>query len=419
MRLIFINRFFFPDQSATSQLLSDLCFFLADRGFHVHVVTSRQFYENSEAKLPAEEENHGIRIHRLWSSRFGRNPLFFRVFDYLTFYLTAAWFLQKFVSCNDVLIAKTDPPLISMVAWMVGKLKGARTVNWLQDLFPEVATGLSGGWLKLIDGFLKGLRNVSLRDAVLNIAIGSRMARNLIKIGIPASKVRTVHNWADGKAIVPCVREENRLRREWGLDSRFVVGYSGNMGRAHEFETILGAINGLENRPDIAFLFIGAGVHRDWLVSELKGRIPSNVVFQPLQPRDQLRFSLSVPDVHLVTLQPVMEGLIVPSKFYGVAAAGRPTIFVGAPDGEIADILRSANCGMAIGKGDVTGLVGAIMELKQNSSLAATFGYNARQVFERCYDKTVAMYSLKQLLMEVTTSGYPSERPPACGRSSF
>ena len=405
MRLIFINRFFFPDQSATSQLLSDLCFFLADRGFQVHVVTSRQLYENSEAKLPAEEEIHGIRVHRLWSSQFGRNPLFFRVFDYLTFHLSAGWFLQKFVFRDDVLIAKTDPPLISMVAWMVGKLKGTRTVNWLQDLFPEVAIGLGDIWLQFVQRFLKWLRNVSLDAALLNISIGHRMAQNLVKIGVPAAKLRTVHNWADGKAVVPCVREANRLRMEWGFDSRFVIGYSGNMGRAHEFETILGAIRFFEDIPDLGFLFIGSGVHRDRLSSEFKGRPSMKVVFKPFQPREQLKYSLSVPDVHLVTLQPAMEGLIVPSKFYGIAAAGRPTIFVGDPNGEVPEILRSADCGFTVAKGDVAGLVKAIVELKQNPGLAARFGYNARQVFEQNYSKAVAMNSFEQLFRDVAERG--------------
>jgi hypothetical protein len=137
--IIFVNRFFFPDHSATSQLLSDLCFFLAGKGFQVHVVTSRQLYEDPEAELDTEEEVNGVKVHRVWTSRFGRTNLLLRAVDYLTFYLSAGYQLLLLVSRGNVIVAKTDPPLISVVAWLVARLKGAALINWLQDLYPEVA----------------------------------------------------------------------------------------------------------------------------------------------------------------------------------------------------------------------------------------------------------------------------------------
>jgi glycosyltransferase involved in cell wall biosynthesis len=131
------------------------------------------------------------------------------------------------------------------------------------------------------------------------------------------------------------------------------------------------------------------------------------VVFKPFQLREKLMYSLTVPDAHLVTLQPAMEGLIVPSKFYGIMAAGRPTIFVGDPNGEIPEILRSADCGFTVAKGDVAGLVKAIMDLKQNPGLAERFGFNARRLFERRYKKSMAMNSFEKLFRKVDQQNSP------------
>jgi len=163
MKSVFVNRYFYPDHSATSQLLSDLCFFLADKGFQVHVVTSRQLYEDPEAELAEEEEVNGVKVHRVWTSRFGRTHLLLRAVDYLTFYLSAGYKLLSLVSREDVIVAKTDPPLISVVAWLVAKLKGAMLINWLQDLYPEVAMALEVRGMGLMSGVLCSLRNLSLR----------------------------------------------------------------------------------------------------------------------------------------------------------------------------------------------------------------------------------------------------------------
>ena len=126
MKVVFLNRFFFPDHAATSQLLSDLAFDLADSGYEVHVITSRQRYDDASARLPAESEVKGVRIRRVWTSRFGRGHLSGRAMDYLTFYLTTAWGLWRLIRRGDVVVAKTDPPLISVVAGWVAGYGGAR-----------------------------------------------------------------------------------------------------------------------------------------------------------------------------------------------------------------------------------------------------------------------------------------------------
>lgn len=225
------------------------------------------------------------------------------------------------------------------------------------------------------------LRDGTLRSAYVNVVLGSAMQRYLISRGVSESKLRVIHNWAVGDMVHPVTPEDNRLRREWGLDGKFVVGYSGNMGRVHEFETILGAVEDLKGDTSVVFLFIGDGAQKKWLENEVTKRGLDNVRFLPYQPSDQLAASLSVPDVHLVSLRPEAEGLVVPSKFYGIAAAGRPTLFVGDQEGEIAHLIRETQCGIAIGVGDVSGLAAAIDLLRGDPSLYKRYCENARRVF--------------------------------------
>ena len=143
--VVFVNRYFSPDISATSQMLTDLAFGLARRGWRVRVVTSRQRYDDPGARLPPREILDGVVVDRIPTTRFGRTSLFGRAIDYLTFYLSAAWTLLRVIREGDVVVAKTDPPLLSILTTPIVRLRRAIAVNWLQDLFPEVATGVGLG----------------------------------------------------------------------------------------------------------------------------------------------------------------------------------------------------------------------------------------------------------------------------------
>jgi glycosyltransferase involved in cell wall biosynthesis len=192
--------------------------------------------------------------------------------------------------------------------------------------------------------------------------------------------------------------EDNALRREWGLEGKFIVGYSGNMGRVHEFETILGAADVLKGDEGTVFLFIGGGAQRAWVEARARERGLSGVRFLPYQPRERLAESLSAPDVHLISLRPEVEGFVVPSKFYGIAAAGRPAIFVGNRDGEIARIINESGCGIAVSQGDVVGLSAAITRFRNNPAPCQKCGANARRVFEERFDKRIALAAWASVL---------------------
>lgn len=412
MKLIFVNRFFYPDRSATSQLLTSLAIALAARGWEVHVVASRLRYEDPGAALPAREMIKGIQVDRVWTLRFGRSNLAGRAVDYLTFYFSAAWRLWRLARRDDIVVAKTDPPILSVVAAGVAATRGAKLVNWLQDVYPEIAQVLRmPGVHGVFERWLRGLRNWSVRRAQVDVVLCERMRARIENAGVWPARITLIPNWECGRTIRPVSREDNELRREWGLANRFVVGYSGNMGRAHDFVTMIDAAERLGSGVDeLAFLWIGDGSQRLWLQQEAHRRGLTNFMFKPYQPRERLAESLSVSDVHLMSLQPELEGLVFPSKFYGVLAAGRPILHVGDPAGDMAVELRERQCGYTIEPDDSAALAARIKFLSLHMENCQQMGARARHAFVTHYDESFAIARWETLLKNVANS--PPALPP-------
>lgn len=405
-KIIFVNRFFYPDQSATSQLLTDLVSKLNfDTDVDVVVVASRRVMADPDILLDKSEIINGIKVRRVYTTNFGKKTLLGRVLDFLLFYFTSFFLLLKIVGKGDVVVVKTDPPLISLTSMLAVKIKRAKQINWLQDIYPEVAGRLG---IKLFNGvigrFLVRTRNYALRKSLYNVVLGEVMSSYVESLGIERDKIRIIHNWSDGVSIKPINKESNYLTKEWGLEDKFIVCYSGNMGRAHEFDTILNAIEGLKSYNDIVFLFIGDGAKRQWLEEQANTRKLDNIIFKPYQDFSKLSYSLSVGDVHLISLIPELEGLIVPSKLYGVMAAGRPSLFVGSDEGEIKKILAESDCGRSTLIGEADSLANVIITLYEDKELLLKISKNARSEYMKKYDKPVALENWQSLLSDVVSN---------------
>jgi colanic acid biosynthesis glycosyl transferase WcaI len=405
-RLIFLNRYFFPDHSATSQILSDLTFHLDAAGHEVHVVASRQIYDEPEAALPACETIHGVTVHRVASTRFGRTALIGRAFDYLSFYRSARQCLAEIARPGDIVIAKTDPPLLSVAIAPTARRRRARLVNWLQDIYPETAAVVG---VPLIRGpiaeALAALRNRSLRNAEATVVAGELMAHRIKALGVPPARVHVVANWCDDEAIRPLEPANNPLREAWQLVGKFVVGYSGNLGRAHEFETMLAAAARLRNEPRIVFLMIGGGKHFEAMAAEIKARgLEDAFRFRAYQERAMLPHSLTVSDVHWLSLDRRLEGLIVPSKFYGIAAAGRPIVMIGDEQGEIGRLVRQHRCGVAITPGDAVTLADTLRRWSEEPQTVAEMGARARQMLDEKLTKAQALARWSQLIDQLAAA---------------
>jgi colanic acid biosynthesis glycosyl transferase WcaI len=402
-RIIFLNRFFFPDHSATSQIVSGLAFHLAALGRHVHVITSRQLYDDPQARLPARETLSGVHVHRVATTQHGRSALFGRGIDYLSFYTSLWRCLLALADRGDVLVAKTDPPLLSVLAMRAAGRRGAHLVNWLQDLYPEVAVQLG---IPLLGGPLSQglsyLRDRSLHAAAANVVVGHRMAERVLARGVARDRVQVIHNWSDDEQISPIPHADNPLRREWGLADKFVVGYSGNLGRAHEYNTILAASERLRSHPRIVFVFMGGGHLFNELAHAVSERGLEHLFrFFPYQDQALLKYSLCAADAHWISLRPELEGLVVPSKFYGVAAAGRPIIAISAKDGEIARLVEQHGCGLVIEPGNAQALAEALSRLSTDSKCIADMGVRARAMLEAHFTRRQAFERWRHVLDQV------------------
>jgi colanic acid biosynthesis glycosyl transferase WcaI len=240
--------------------------------------------------------------------------------------------------------------------------------------------GLSGA----LGAAVRSLRDWSLRSAARTVAIGESMADYLRgRRGVPSERVVVIHNFADDSLIRPIEQQANLLLSEWEeLSGRFVIGYSGNMGRVHDFATVIEAMHLLRDHSSLIFLFTGGGTQKASLEDLVaKNGLESLAAIRPYQPQERLGMLLGCSNVHLVTMRPEFEGLAVPSKFYGVLAAGRPCVFVGHPQGELARLIQKYDCGMVVRIGDACALAHALLSLHNDTQLAKRLGANARETY--------------------------------------
>jgi colanic acid biosynthesis glycosyl transferase WcaI len=395
----FVNSYFYPDHAATSQILSDIAFHLADSGHSVEVVANRRSYDGN-ATYPPSETVRGVKVTRLPSLGPSGRSMAARLGRYLGMYLGASWHILTRVRPGDIVVCKTDPPLLSIPLAVVARLRGAKLVNWLQDLYPEVAQSLGMGLPGPARALLTGLRNWSLNLAAANVAIGECMALLLRDQGVDEKKIVILNNFVDDQHIL-ALSGPNPLREQWQLQGKFVLGYSGNLGRAHDIDTFIDMAGRLRDRDDIVFLFIGGGHFVDQLRERLSAQNITNVRFEGYQPREKLNLSLALPDAHWVSLLPEMEGLIVPSKIYGIMAAGRPMIAVCSPKGEMARMIDHAEIGIQVDPGNGSAFAEAVTRLADNQIECQRLGRNARVELDAQYSKARIFQSWQDLVRKL------------------
>lgn len=409
MRLLILNQFFYPDHSAISQLMTDLAESLVERNLSVTALSSRGRYNGGRA-LPPREVYRGVRVERAWATSFGKNSVAGRLTDYFTFYVGAAWNLLT-LPRHDIVMALTLPPLIGLLALVVCRLRGMKLVALVEDIYPDVGVALGtfseGG---LLARLLDRLNRLVLSKADRVIVLGDCMREKVAaKIGSGAEgRIDVIHNWADGKKIRPLAAgEKNCFVEEHDLQGRFVVQFSGNFGMVNDFDTPLEAARLLKDRADIIFLFIGDGVRAGEIREFVSRHELPNVRVLPYQPRENLLYSLAAGHAHLVTLAEGLAGLSVPSKTYGILAAGRPVIFVGDPGSDIARLVAEHNCGAVVRTGQATQLAGIITAWANEPDAMAKLGDDARALFVRRFDRpqAVAAYaeSLSKCLNDQTS----------------
>lgn len=408
MEILILNQYFYPDSSATAQLLTELCEDLAEH-HDVHVVTGRPSYNptlrTGSRGLISHESLGQVRISRVWSTTFDRSWMLGRLINYAS-YLASSLAGALCAGHPDVVIALTDPPPVGLIGALVARLRGVPFILVAQDIFPDVAVRLG----RLTNPHaIAALRLVSRRifwSAQCLVSIGRDMNRRLIELGISSERIVTIQGWADTNAIRP-LDGPSRLRREWGLDHRFVVMHSGNVGLSQNLQTVLEAARLLLKQRDIVFAIVGQGASRARLEHEANSRGLDNVVFLPLQPKALLSDSLGAADVHLVAMARGLDGYIVPSKVYGILAAGKPFIAAVEAGSEPALIIAEQECGLQVEPENPRALAEAVLAMR--CAPLDEMGRRARRAAENLYDRRRASNAYLELL---GTVGSASPRYP-------
>ena len=398
MRVLILNQFFHPDIAPTGQMATELAEDLAGAGFEVTAVASRGSYLGG-GRLPARESYRGIEIHRLAATAFGRRSLVHRGLDYGSYYASATLAMAR-LPRHDAVIAMSTPPLIAAAGLVAKKRRRSRLVYWVQDLYPEIAVAfgaLSEG--SLAERSMKTLSRAILRSADRLVVLGEAMAARVVEDGADPERVVVIENWADARWVKPISAGENPMRAGLAREASFVVMYSGNIGRAHDVETIAQAARLLRDRGDVRFVFQGEGAKRTELKAATRG-LP-NVCFGSYQPRERLAESLCAADAHLVTLTTSVAGLLEPSKLYGVMAAGRPALYVGPRHSEAAKTIEREKCGFVFRNGDAAGLAQAIADLASKPERAAALGRVAREAFVARYDRGIRTAQFAKMLQDL------------------
>jgi glycosyltransferase involved in cell wall biosynthesis len=363
--IVFINRFYWPDEPATAQLLTDLAESLAGRGLEVEVLTGHPASKDS----PRLERRNGVLIRRIRSSHLGRIHVLLRLLDFLRFIIGANWHVLRRMSRGDCLVAMTDPPMLGLWLWPAARLKGLRLLHYCQDIYPEVAISLSSRrWLSFALGCLRPARDFSWRHSEGVVVLGEDMAALAASRGVSPASLHIIPNWAPVGLSPAEPHAVEHLRRSWGLESHFVVMYSGNIGRVHDLEPVLDLAQRLAGHPKIMFVLVGGGAQRRVLEDKARQLRLGNLRFLPPQPRSSLAASLSVGDLHLVTLKPGCEHSVFPSKFYGIVAIGRPVFFIGPDTCELAGLIRQNELGLTFPRHELKAMTEALAALTINPS---------------------------------------------------
>ncbi len=386
MRIVVVCEYFYPDKSGGSPTdLAELTRCLKDAydDVSIDVITSRNLYRSSgiSDKLTPSEEWGGIHITRLSVPKSNRPSIFMRLLTGGVFSSVALFrLLQR--RRYDLVLVVTNPPANAMAAWIYAKLRNVPYIYLVHDLYPDIAVALNRiEQESKIAKIFQAVQKRWLIGAGQIVVLGRCMKRHLTEAyGVSAERVTVIPSWADPAAIVAsakenCFRTANRLRG-------FVILYAGNFSDYVNFDQILGAASILGDNPDILFVLVGDGVRKTAITERIAAEGLRNVRVLEMVPRAKMSEVLAATDLALISLDPRMLGLGVPSKLYPILASGRPIIAVVPPECEVAQVLAEEHCGVNVANNDASALAKGILRLYGDRDLLASMGANARRALE-------------------------------------
>ena len=409
-RVWFLSDVFYPETEGVAYFVTRIATALANR-FDVRVVCAQPVYSVQGTVCQSNESREGVTIHRCWSTRFNRQSLIGRICNNGTFCLALLFHLLWHLRAGDCVIATSSPPMVPFVAAIVCRLRRAKCILRVYDVYPDIA--IVAGVLKqgsVAAKILHRLQRYLWRNADCILTVGRDM-QSLIRgrINCSCRKVKVIPLFSSTDEIFPEPRAENTILRDNGLLGSFVVQVAGNVGPVHNVEALMESARSLEDTPDIKFLIIGSGKKMPWIDDVVRREERKNIIVLPRMPRNESCNILNACDIAISALfVPGIWGLANPSRTYGIMAAGKPMIAMADDEIEVALLIAEQQIGWRVRPDDVEGLTKAIRDAYDRRDDLAKMGERARHVAETSYsiDEIVSMYA------SVLCSELPAERHP-------
>jgi colanic acid biosynthesis glycosyl transferase WcaI len=399
-KLLLISQVFYPDQVSTANLFTNLCTVLAkEESIEIEVWAGHPSYTESK-RQPGNVNFEGVNIKYLPSSNFPKTIFIGRILNVLTFTATAG--LKILFSSDKIPVwTHTTPPFLGILLAFICSVKKRKFVYILLDIFPEGIIRLGkvskeNPFIKIWHYlFLKALRRT---DKI--IVIGRDM-KSWLEQECPECKdyIEYIPHWQDERLLFPVEFNKNKLVIEKNLNNKFVVQYSGNFGLWNEVKTMGRAA--MQNIENVVFIFVGGGMRKNEFINEISPGENQNTILLPFQHNENFNNVITAAHVHLVTFREGLEGMAVPSKIYGIMAAGIPIIAMVPELSEIAYIVQEENCGVVLEPCDLEGLINTILMFKRDETLRKLMGQNSRKAFENKYTTSIIADRYKRVLDEL------------------
>lgn len=396
-----VSEVFFPEEVATSYIMTEIALSLAShKNIEVHVICGPEDYEK---KTNAYDKSYiqKLNIHRVSAFNFNKNKAISRLFRILGLSL-ALFFVGAFeIKRRDKVFLVTNPATVIPLYSLLKKIIGFNYTILVHDVFPEnliVAKYIKSK--NFIYSILKSIFDFSYKSADKLVVLGIDMQRLLMsKTDFDESKIEIIQNWADTENVFPIPIEQNRLINE-ELSSKIIIQYAGNFGPLQNLMELLEVIRRTDN-PDLHFVFVGRGAKEAEMKKYKEEHQMLNVSFWPAFNRFNQNEYLNACHFGIVSLTDELIGLGVPSKSYNIMATGKPIIFIGNKETEIAQMLETQKCGLCFTYNESDVLVEFFNSLKKNYYDEYLYlGKNGVHLANNLFSKQNILNKFKKVLIE-------------------
>jgi glycosyltransferase involved in cell wall biosynthesis len=342
------------------QHLHDAAREMVRRGWSVRVLASAHGYADPSLRYPRREVLDGVDVRRFAWGSLGKRSIGARSAGGLLF-LAQAVLRSLFGRRPSQILISTSPPMAPAAGHLLSRLLGAPMLFWLMDLNPDqaIVTGAvrPRAWsARLLERTNRAAAQASQTVVALDPFMAARVEHRWSIDG----RLTVLPPWSHEDQVTPIPHAENPFRERHGLQGKRVVMYSGNLSPVHPLDTFLQAARELREDSRLVFVFLGAGGQRATIEEAIRRDRLEHVLLLPYQPLDQIRYSLSAADVHLVSMGTDMVGIVHPCKVYGAMAAARPVLYLGPRRSHIGALVDRFDIGWQVDHGDVAGAVKAL-----------------------------------------------------------